>query len=140
MALGVLTFDLDFSLSNIPNFFDALTSNNVLAARTVVYDTKCQSVREYVDKPYPVQGYLAVSMQTGSLSPVSDMDDFQRFYCLDSGGNLVTIYIGKCNASQTDFYKPFDKAGLETTIIDQEATIKAVKTLEAQAVKMLRRS
>lgn len=118
---GQLTFDLDFALSNIGSFFDTVINGHILATQ-LVYDTNCQSVKEFVDKPYPIKGYIAiVSDEAGD--PTKDLDGFTsfKFFSKDTG-QVQRIFIGICNNSQTDFYTPF--AGLGATFIDPQSITK----------------
>ena len=116
-----ITFDLEFSLSNISQFFDQeipvgepANGTDLIPFLQLRYDTSKQSTLEMVDKPYPVKGLLAVVMSQGggAQTPVADLDNYQSMnvYVYDpvsDTSTLETIYIGVCNSSQTEFYTPF---------------------------------
>lgn len=120
-TLAVVTFDLDFSLSNIADFWNIPQDGLGVIAVQTVYDTTCQSVKEYVDKPYAIKGYMAVC---SGFDASKDLDNFIRFRFYDGATDSINnIYIGKCNSSKTDFYTPFeDKATGGFTLIDPNAT------------------
>lgn len=108
-----ISFELDFSLSNltgldVPKSSFGDFTKYYLGLQTW-YDTSMQSVREFVDKPYPVKGYYAVA--TGSSDIPKDLDNFIRInaYIENAAGSaaeVAPIYFGKLNSSKTDFYDP----------------------------------
>lgn len=123
----IMTADLEFSLSNIPGFFDVPIAHfhNTIVAQTVVYDTTCQGVREFVDKPYPVKGYFAI-VSDAKGDPSKDLDNYTTFDYFDSTTSLCQkIYIGMVNSSKTDFYTPL--SGLDAVLIDPNATQMALQ-------------
>lgn len=122
LVTPVIIFDLPFSLSNITLLDQTATGvggNSYYLLQTVVYDSETQNVVEYVDKPYPVKGYLCVSMyDPQAIAPKSqpevDLDNFRRFnIAIDDGLGVVQItqiFVGRCNSSKTDFYTPFENS------------------------------
>lgn len=124
-----LRFELPFSLSNL----------STVQVSELVYDTQAQEVNEYSDKPYPVKGYLCVCYEKpaflGTTAP--DMDNFIRLPYYDSA--LLTnnyIYIGICNASQTQFYTPFSGFAASEKVffaIPKDAYVSAQASLLGQS-------
>jgi len=116
--------DLDFSLSNV-KFPQYATHPTQQAGSDVyrsplfselVYDTRFQSVREWIEKPYAVKGYVAMILVANgsSLDFQKDFDQYtkMRLHTTFSKDGLdeisyLDLYIGVCNAGKTDFYTPF---------------------------------
>jgi len=130
-ALGITT-SLDFSLSNVtldPTYI-----------QQVIYDTAFQGVREYLDKPYPIQGYMAIVIDTASdgtvYDPTSDLDNYVKFPIVfrnTVGSSLyqANVYVGVCNSSKTDYYTPFER-NTYVILMDAKQAIQKTATIAAQ--------
>lgn len=124
--------DLGFSLSN-------LSAGAATYFQQLSYDTRCQGVNEYSDRPYAVKGYLAVvyerSTNVGNCN--ADLDDYERFTCTINTGatpDVGAITIGVCNTSQTDFYTPFQNS--DTVVFFQFPDLGSVFQVQAQASRV----
>lgn len=110
----MISFDLNFSLSNlsildVPQPTGPATSNTLILT-TEKYDTKSQSVKEWVDKPFAKKGDLVIAFDdlTGN-TPDKDYDNFYRIPCqyFKIVSQLAYIYIGISSQDLTNFYNPF---------------------------------
>lgn len=105
-AYGIkLSFDLPFSLSNL----DILP---------ISYDTRFQGVKEFLDKPYAVAGYVVGIMVDetveGHYDVAKDLDNFIKFKTAVPSGltsKRVTVYLGIVNSTLTETYAPFGIKG-----------------------------
>ena len=97
----VFTFDLPFALGN-------------LTVEPIVYDTRFQAVKEFLDKPYAVAGrVVAFLFDTTHATPYDwkkDFDNYMRYPAIDDAEELDLV-IGVCNGTLTESYQPFGATG-----------------------------
>lgn len=89
------TFELPFGLKN-------------LDIEPLVYDTRFQSIKEFLDKPYAVAGRVVALIVDYSV--LGDLYDFKRDldnYIEYKIGVTKSVFIGICNGTLSESYAPF---------------------------------
>lgn len=107
-GMAQFRYDIPFSLSNIEG----------PGVKALSYDTRFQGVKEFLDKPYAVAGYVVSLIFDTKVADAydvnKDLDDFQRYQIGeddDEGAAPIYLYIGICNGTLTDSYAPFGVVG-----------------------------
>lgn len=100
-AVTSFLFDLPFALTN-------------LSMEPVAYDTRFQSVKEFIDKPYAVAGRVVALLHdteaNNAYDVKKDFDDFIKYpniVSLNEGSQILDLYIGIVNSTLTETYAPF---------------------------------
>lgn len=110
--MGYFRFDLPFSIANLINPSESF-NNRII---NIVYDTRFQGVKEFLDKPYAVAGRV-VGFIVDNLNPnvydyAKDLDQFQRFTLIRFQGPSIEtpasydLVIGIVNSTLTESYAP----------------------------------
>ncbi|AXH78615.1 MAG: hypothetical protein [Circular genetic element sp.] len=117
---NVLSFQLDFSLLNYGSVNDVPDSGiNGIKSGVVqlVSNSQMTKTKELSFKPYAVKGYKVLILQGASSSMSGLLVDLEKDYTtfMITGTEGATrkemrVIIGTANSTQSDTYKPFEKA------------------------------
>ena len=99
----LISFDLPFQFS------PAIITKS--AIKNIFYDSRYQGVKEFLDRPYVVNGNLVILcfLDSAPIDFEKDMGDYMSFKLQDQMDELkqITIVIGYANGTLTESYAPF---------------------------------